>query len=100
MGAGESTAAVAPTLDVLPPDDQRNLFRSVEMLASRDAESPGRFSLAAFREVHASMPEALSEALWRALCLTTLAPMEATLDLNSVVHTIVPLRVGGDRTAA
>ena len=46
MGAGESTAVVAPTLDALhalPPELQRNLFRSVEMMARRDAATPGRF---------------------------------------------------------
>ena len=98
MGAGESTAVVAaPTLDALPPEMQRCLFLSVEMMARRDAATPGRFSLAAFREVHASMPAELSEALWRALCLGAQASVDATLDLNAVVRTIVPLRVGGNR---
>lgn len=105
MGAGESTAVVAcaPTLDALhalPPELQRNLFRSVEMMARRDAATPGRFSLAAFREVHASMPADLSEALWRALCLGAQASVDATLDLNAIVRTIVPLRVGDNRVLA
>lgn len=98
MGGAESTAA--PTLNDLPADDQRSLMRSVEMLASRDQSVPGRFDASAFREVHSSMPAALAEALWRALCTSAQAPEAATLDLNAVVRTIVPLRTSDGSAAA
>ena len=92
MGATTSAPVAAPSLDSLEPDDQRNLLRNVQSVAGRDQRQPGKFEAAAFREIHASMPPQLADGLWRGLCAASRAP--PPLDLDAVLRTVVPLRVG------
>ena len=89
MGA---TASAPATLDALDPEEQRELLRNVQLLASRDQTRPGKFTIADWHDVHRTMPPRLATGLWRALLRCGAEAEAEQLDLNAVIKAIVPLR--------
>ena len=97
MGAS-SSAPTTPTLDMLDPDEQRQIMKNLQMLNQRNTEYPGKFTFVDFRQVHAAMPDELAAAVWRGLAGAKSS--SDALGLDAVVKAVVPLRTGDAATAS